>query len=82
MEVDLQRRLDERPVDVSWSDLMRDLEEVRAVDLTRDGPRYRLRTDLVGSAHHASLSRRACGHSRSAPAASSSGDTATLAVPA
>ncbi len=53
LEVDLQRRLDERQVDVSWPDLMRDLEEVRAVDLTLDGQRYRLRTDLVGSAHHA-----------------------------
>ncbi len=53
LEVDLQRRLDERQVDVSWPDLMRDLTEVRAVDLTLDGQRYRLRTDLRGSAYHA-----------------------------
>jgi hypothetical protein len=53
LEVDLQRRLDDRQVDVSWPDLMRDLTEVRAVDLTLDGQRYRLRTDLRGSAYHA-----------------------------
>ncbi len=53
LEVDLQRRLDERQVDISWPDLMRDLTEVRAVDLTLDGQRYRLRTDLRGSAYHA-----------------------------
>jgi hypothetical protein len=53
LEVDLQRRLDERHVDVSWPDLMRDLTEVRAVELTLDGQRYRLRTDLRGSAYHA-----------------------------
>ncbi len=30
--------------------MMRDLTEVRAVELTLDGKRYRLRTDLQGSA--------------------------------
>jgi Transposase DDE domain len=53
LEVDLQRRLDERQVDTSWPDLMRDLTEVRAVELALDGQRYRLRTDLHGSAYHA-----------------------------
>jgi Transposase DDE domain len=53
LEVDLQRRLDERNVDTSWPDLMRDLAEVRAVDVTLDGKRYRLRTDLQGSAFQA-----------------------------
>ncbi len=53
LEVDLQRRLDQRQVEVSWPDLMRDLDEVRAVELTLDRVRYRLRTDLHGSAHHA-----------------------------
>lgn len=53
LEVDLQRRLDERQVDVSWPDLMRDLAQVQAVALTLDGHRYRLRTDLTGHAHHA-----------------------------
>ena len=50
LEVDLQRRLDERAVDVSWPDLMRDLAEVKAVDVTLDDQLYRLRTDLRGSA--------------------------------
>ena len=31
LEVDLQRRLDQRQADVSWPDLMRDLDQVRAV---------------------------------------------------
>jgi hypothetical protein len=53
LEVDLQHRLEDRDVDVSWPDLMRDLVEVRAVDVTLDGHRYRLRTDLRGSAYHA-----------------------------
>lgn len=42
-----------RKADVSWPDLMRDLDEVRAVELTLDGVRYRLRTDLHGNDHHA-----------------------------
>jgi hypothetical protein len=50
LEVDLQRRLDARGVEVSWPDLMEDLAEVRAVDLVLDGERYRLRTDLRGAA--------------------------------
>lgn len=53
LEVDLQRRLEERNVDVAWPDLMRDLENVRAVDVTVDQQRYRLRTELAGAAHHA-----------------------------
>jgi hypothetical protein len=50
LEVDLQRRLDARGVNVPWPDLMRDLAQVQAVDVTCDGQRYRLRTDLVGDA--------------------------------
>lgn len=53
LEVHLQRLLDERQVDVSWPDLMRDLTQVQAVRIDVDGHRYRLRTNLVGSAHHA-----------------------------
>jgi len=53
LEVDLQRRLDERQVEVSWPDLMRDLGQVHAVHVDLDGQRYRLRTDLCGAAHHA-----------------------------
>jgi hypothetical protein len=50
LEVDLQRRLDARAVDTSWPDLMRDLHDVKAIDLTLDGQRYRLRTDFHGAA--------------------------------
>jgi hypothetical protein len=50
LEVDLQRRLDERAVAVSWPDLMRDLAQVEAVEVELDGERYRLRTDVAGSA--------------------------------
>lgn len=50
LEVDLQRRLDERGVEVAWPDLMRDLDQVKAVELTLDGARYRLRTELPGQA--------------------------------
>jgi transposase len=53
LEVDLQRRLDEKKIDTSWPDLMRDLKEVRGVDLELDGKRYLLRTDLTGAAHQA-----------------------------
>ena len=55
LEVDLQRRLDERNVEISWPDLMRDLMQVQAVALDLDGKRYRLRTDLPGCAHDAFL---------------------------
>ena len=50
LEVDLQRRLDATGVDCSWPDLMRDLDQVKAVEVTLDGRRYRLRTELRGSA--------------------------------
>ena len=50
LEVDLQRRLDERGVELAWPDLMRDLDQVKAVELTLDGARYRLRTELPGKA--------------------------------
>lgn len=50
LEVDLQRRLDERGVAVSWPELIRDLSQVQAVQVEMDGRRYRLRTDLAGVA--------------------------------
>lgn len=53
MEVDLQKRLDDRGVAVSWPDLMRDLGTVHSVIIDLDGRRYQLRTQLVGSSHHA-----------------------------
>jgi hypothetical protein len=53
LEVDLQRALDERGVEVSWPDLMGDLKQVQAVRMTLDGKNYLIRTDLVGSAYQA-----------------------------
>jgi transposase len=53
LEVDLQRRLEERGAEVSWPDLMRDLTQVQSVIVEMDGHRYQLRTDLVGAAHQA-----------------------------
>jgi hypothetical protein len=50
LEVDLQRRLDARGITAPWPDLMRDLAQVQAVEVTCDGQRYRLRTDLAGHA--------------------------------
>lgn len=53
LEVDLQGRLDAAGVATPWPDLMRDLAQVHAVIVDLDGKRYRLRTDLGGSAHAA-----------------------------
>ncbi len=53
LEIDLQRRLDARGSQVSWPELMSDLDALRAVELELDGMRYRLRTDLVGAVHEA-----------------------------
>jgi len=50
LEVDLQCRLDQQGVDVAWPDLLRDLGQVKAVELSLDGERYRLRTELCGAA--------------------------------
>jgi len=53
LEVDLQQRLDERQVKVSWPDLLRDLGQVQAVTVELDDQRYQLRTDMVGAAYQA-----------------------------
>jgi len=53
LEVDLQQRLEEREIKVSWPDLMRDRGQVQSVLLELDGNRYQLRTDMVCAAHHA-----------------------------
>lgn len=50
LEVDLQRRLDEKKLAVSWPTLMHDLGEVRAITIDLDGERYLRRTDMAGSA--------------------------------
>lgn len=53
LEVDLQRRLEERGSEVSWPELMRDLKQVQSVIVELDGHNYQLRTDLKGAAHQA-----------------------------
>ena len=53
LEVDLQRRLDERGVEASWPTLMRNLAQVQAVRVELGGKTYLLRTDLQGAAHQA-----------------------------
>lgn len=55
LEVDLQRALDERSVEVSWPELMGDLQQLQAVRIALNGKGYLIRTDLVGSAHDAFL---------------------------
>ena len=53
LEVDLQRRLDDKGVSVSWPDLMRDLGRVQSVLVELEGTPYQLRTTMQGSALHA-----------------------------
>ncbi|MBU1339859.1 MAG: IS1634 family transposase [Acidobacteria bacterium] len=55
LEVDLQRRMEEKKIDVSWLTLMRDLAQVQAVRVELDGKTYILRTDLQGVAHQGFL---------------------------
>jgi len=53
LEVDLQKALDERSVEVSWPDLMGGLKQLQAVRMEMNGKNYLIRTDLVGSAYQA-----------------------------
>ena len=53
LEVDLQRRLDRKGVQVSWPTLMHELSQVRSVRLDLDGRSWLIRTDLEGAAHAA-----------------------------
>jgi transposase len=53
LEVDLQRRLDEKHIDVSWPDLMRELSAVQAVHIELDARAWRIRTDLQGAGYAA-----------------------------
>jgi hypothetical protein len=46
LEVDLQRRLDEKKIDISWPDLMRDLHRVQAVHMDLADKHFTVRTDL------------------------------------
>ena len=49
LEVDLQRRLDDRGLCVSWPKLMRDLGQIHSVVIELEGKRYQLRTAMVGT---------------------------------
>ena len=53
LEVDLQRRLEQANLSVSWPDLMRNLSQLHAVRVELDGHNYLLRTDLQGTAYQA-----------------------------
>ncbi len=53
LEVDLQRRMDEKGLKTPWPDLMRDLRRVQAAHMRLDGRDYRVRTDLEGRCHEA-----------------------------
>jgi hypothetical protein len=53
LEIDLQRALDEKNIDVSWPTLMHDLCKLEAVHIALDGKRYIIRTDFIGSAYAA-----------------------------
>ena len=55
LEVDLQRRMEEKGIDAPWPNLMRDLKEVKAIHIELDGIPYMVRTDLEGYAHDAFL---------------------------
>lgn len=55
LEVDMQRRMETKEIDVSWPDFMRDLAQVQAVRVELDGKTYLLRTDLQGVAHQGFL---------------------------
>ncbi|MEW5724592.1 MAG: hypothetical protein AB1896_15885 [Thermodesulfobacteriota bacterium] len=46
----MQRRLEDKNIEVSWPDLMRDLSQVQAIHLALEDDRFCLRTDLAGVA--------------------------------
>jgi hypothetical protein len=54
LEAALQRRLGAQHPELSSSQVLRDLERVRAVEVAAEGQRYLLRTELSGQAHAAS----------------------------
>ena len=53
LESALQRRLLEQSSELSYSQVRRDLDQLRAVLLEVEGQRYLLRTELQGQAHAA-----------------------------
>ena len=53
LEVDLAMRLDNKGIESSWPNLMRDLSSLQAVQISLDGRWYRIRTDFEGTAYQA-----------------------------
>jgi hypothetical protein len=53
LEVDLHRKMEEKGIGAPWPDLMRDLNEFRAVRMDLEGVPYLIRTDLEGYADDA-----------------------------
>jgi len=53
LEVDLQRALDERSLEVSWPELMGDLKQFQSLCMEINGKNYLIQTDLVGNAYEA-----------------------------
>jgi hypothetical protein len=51
LEVDLQRRLEQKGIKAPWPDLMRDLKRLQAVRMEVEGIDYLVRTDLEGCAY-------------------------------
>jgi len=54
LEVDLSMQLDQKGIEISWPDLMRDLKRLQAVHMNLDGRSYRIRTDFEGVAYRRS----------------------------
>ncbi|MEW5725362.1 MAG: hypothetical protein AB1896_19770 [Thermodesulfobacteriota bacterium] len=50
LEVDLQSRLENHNIEVSWPELRRDLSQVQAIHLTLEENRFCWRIDLAGVA--------------------------------
>ena len=53
LEVDLSMQLDQKGIESSWPDLMRDLKRLQAVHINMDGCSYRIRTDFEGAVYQA-----------------------------
>lgn len=57
MESALQRKLAEKEIDVEYCYLLRDLKQLRAVELNVGDTRYLCRTELAGKAYESFRSR-------------------------
>ena len=50
LQMHLERALDEKGIRLPWREVIDELKEVRSVHLTLEGRRYRVRTDIKGTA--------------------------------